>query len=157
MHSDEFSGARARIPQRVEDRYACAHKRARLRRRQFIGNHCQRGNWCDHVLGIPTVEVDAGDFSIDAHREVTTSALFAHKTMSTMPTYPHALPFCPSCDVVADRIDASGYFMTRDPGILKPGPQTFFDESVAVANAASLNSHAYLSRIRLRDIALSQL
>src|SRR5205809_7614115 len=88
MHSDEFSGARARIPQRVEDRYACAHKRARLRRRQFIGNHCQRGNWCDHVLGIPTVEVDAGDFSIDAHREVTTSALFAHKTMSTMPTYP---------------------------------------------------------------------
>src|SRR5207244_13635540 len=96
-------------------------------------------------------EVDAGDFSIDAHRKVSTPALFAHKTMAAMPTYPHALPFSPCSDVVADYIDASRNFMTWHTRILEPGPETFLHKGVAMANAACFNFHAYLSSVRLRN------
>ena len=77
--------------------------------------------------------------------------------MSTMPADTHALTSRPSCDVIADRINASRYFMTRHTRILKPGPQTFFDQRVAVANTAGLNFHAHLSSVRLWDFALYQL
>ena len=64
---------------------------------------------------------------MDAHREVTPPALGAHETMAAMPAYPHALPFLPGGDVVADGIDASGDFMPWHAGILQPRPETILD------------------------------
>jgi hypothetical protein len=77
--------------------------------------------------------------------------------MSTMPADTDALTCDPCGHVVADCIDASGDFMTWHTGILKPGPQTFFDQRIAVANPARFNFHAHLPSVWLRDIALYQL
>jgi hypothetical protein len=71
-----------------------------------------------------------------------------------MPAYAHALPFIPCCDIVADCLDATGDFMTWHTGILKPGPETFFDQNVTVANAARIYFHPDLPGRRLRDITL---
>ena len=73
-----------------------------------------------------------------------------------MPAYADALTFLPFRDVAADRIDASRDFMTRHTRILEPGPQTLFDEHIAVANAARLHFHANLPGARLRNVALHQ-
>src|SRR5258708_1379005 len=156
VHCDDLSGARTGIAQRVVNRNARTHERSRVLRRQFIGNRGQSRHRCNHVLGIPTIEVEAGDLSIDAHREVPASALFAHETMSSVPADTDALICGPCCHIVADCIDASGDFMTWHTGILKPGPQTFFNQSIAVANAARLNSHSHLPSVRLSDLALYQ-
>ena len=71
--------------------------------------------------------------------------------MSAMPADADALTLLPCGDVAADRIDASGDFMTRHARILKPGPETFFDEHIAVANAARFDFHAHLPGARLRE------
>jgi hypothetical protein len=73
-----------------------------------------------------------------------------------MPAYADALTVLPFRDVAADRIDASSDFMTRHTGILKPGPETLFDDHIAVANAARLHFHANLPSTRLRDSAFHQ-
>src|SRR2546423_10257486 len=46
--------------------------------------------------------------------------------------------------------------MARHTWILNPGPQSVFDQDVAVATAARFHFHSNLSRARLRDIALHQ-
>src|SRR5436309_2032748 len=76
--------------------------------------------------------------------------------MSAMPAHADALTLLPFRDVNADCIDAPGDFMTRHPGVLKPGPGTFLDENIAVANAARLHFDENLPRARLGDIALHQ-
>src|SRR2546425_3715400 len=157
MHCNEISGARTGISQSVEDRDARAHEWSCFFGWQFIRNCSQRRRRCDHVLGIPAIKVDARDLSIDTHRKVSTPALFAHKTMAAMPADPNALTSGPRSDVLAHCIDATRDFMTRDARILKPRPETFFDQRIAVANTACLNLHTYFAGTRLRDIALYQL
>jgi hypothetical protein len=76
--------------------------------------------------------------------------------MSAMPAYADALTLLPFNDISADRIDASADFMTRHTRILNSGPQTLFNEHVAVANAARLHFHADLAGARLRDVAFHQ-
>src|SRR4030095_10788211 len=132
------AAARTRIAERVVDSDARAHQRACFLRRQFIGNRGQRWRRCDHVLGISAVEIDGGDFAIDAHCEIAAQALFAHETISAMPAYADALTLFPFRDVAAHRIDASRDFMTRHTGILKPAPETLFDDHIAAANAATI-------------------
>ena len=73
-----------------------------------------------------------------------------------MPADAHALPLPPCAHVVADGIDVSRDFMPWHTGILQPGPETFFDKHVAVANAACFDFHAHLPGAGLRDIALYQ-
>jgi hypothetical protein len=77
--------------------------------------------------------------------------------MSSMPADTNPLTHNPCGNIFAHGIDASRDFMTRHAGILKPGPQAFFDKRIAMANAASLNFHAHLPSFRLNDIALYQL
>ena len=108
------------------------------------------------MLGIPAVEIDARDLAIDAHREIAAPALFALEAMSTVPPDTDTLTVLPASDTATERIDPPGDFMARHTGILNPGPETFFDEHVAVANAARLHLHANLSRARLRDVAFYQ-
>jgi hypothetical protein len=73
--------------------------------------------------------------------------------MTAVPAYADALPGLPSGDVFADGVNATGDFVTRDARILKTRPQTFFDESIAVADAGRIYLHANLSRPGLGDIA----
>jgi hypothetical protein len=75
--------------------------------------------------------------------------------MTAMPAYADALTFFPFRDVAAERIDTSRDFMTRHTRILEPGPQTLFDEHIAVANAARLHFHANLPSAGLRDFAFN--
>src|SRR6266849_4177785 len=157
MHCDNLSGTRIGIAQFVVDRNARTHEGSCFFGRQFIRNCSQRRRWCDHVLGIPAIKIDARDLSIDTHRKVSTPALFAHKTMSAMPADPNALTSGPRSDVLAHCIDATRDFMTRDARILKPRPETFLDQRIAVANTACLNLHTYFAGTRVRDIALYQL
>src|SRR3989442_10154431 len=154
MHWHTLAGTPTGIAQCVVDGNARTHEWSGFLRRQFIRNCSQRRRRCDHVLGIPAIKVDAGDLSIDTHRKVSTPALFAHKTMAAMPTDTDALTSGPRSDVLAHCIDATRDFMTRDARILKPRPETFFDQRIAVANTACLNLPTYFPGNHLRDIGL---
>src|ERR1051326_1567382 len=145
VHCDHLSGASARISQRIKNRNARAHEWSRFFSGQVIGNCGEYRGRHNHVRGITAVKVYPGDFAIDAHREVTAPALVAHEAMAAMPTDTDALTFLPECHIVAECIDASRDFMTWYTGILKPGPETFFDQCIAMANAACFNLHAHLS------------
>ena len=134
MHRDHVATARARIAERIVDGDARAHERPGFLGRQFVGNRRHRFRWCDHVFGISTVEIDAGDLTINAHGEISALALRANETMSAVPAHTDALTFLPFDYVLADRIDASSDFMTRHTRILNSRPQTLFDVYVAVAN-----------------------
>ena len=76
--------------------------------------------------------------------------------MAAMPTYADALSLGPSSNVVTDRIDPSRDLVTRDTRILKPGPQTFFDQRVAMANAACLDLHAHLAGTWFGNVAFDE-
>jgi len=108
------------------------------------------------VRGITTVKVDPGDFAIDAHGEVTAPALLAHEAMAAMPTDADSLTNCPRGDVRPHGIDPPCDFVTRHTRILKPGPETFFDQSIAVANAACLDLHAHLAGTRFGNVAFDE-
>src|SRR5256886_7288523 len=112
--------------------------------------------WRNHILGISAVKIDARNLAIDAHSEIAAPALFADKIMSAVPADADALAFFPFCNPVADCIDAPGDLMTGHTRILKSGPQTFFNENVAVTNAARFYFHANLPSTRLRDVAFHQ-
>ena len=134
MHRDHVATARARIAERIVDGDARAHERPGFLGRQFVSNRRHRFRWCDHVFGISTVEIDAGDLTINAHGEISALALRANETMSAVPAHTDTLTFLPFDYVLADRIDASSDFMTRHTRILNSRPQTLFDVYVAVAN-----------------------
>jgi len=76
--------------------------------------------------------------------------------MSAVPAYADTLTVLPLRNVAANRIDASGDFMTRHPWILQTGPKSVFDQNVAVANAARLHFHADLAGARFGDFAFHQ-
>src|ERR1041384_4857129 len=154
VNGNQLSRACARISQRVVDRDTRAHEWSCFLRRQFVWDGCKNSRRRDHVLSVPSVEIDAGYLAIDTHREVPAPAWFADETVSAMPAHADALSGRPSGNVVADWIDASSYFVTRHARILEPRPQTFLDKSLAVANAASIYLHANLSRSGLWYVAL---
>ena len=156
MHRYQVAAARPGIAERVVDRDARAHERSCFLGRQLTCNqgHCFRR--CDHVLGISAIEIEASDFAIHAHGEITTPTRFAYETMSAVPAYADALTFFPLRHIAANRIDASGNFMTRHSWILQTGPKSLFDEHVAVANPARLHFHANLAGARLGNLAFHQ-
>src|SRR5207245_4559966 len=105
---------------------------------------------------ISAIEINPCAFAIDAHCEIPALALCADETMPAMPAHTDALTFLPFNDVATNRIDPSPDFMTRHTRILKSGPETIFDEHIAVANAARLYFHANFPGARLRDVAFHQ-
>ena len=123
---------------------ACANERPCFVCWQFIGNRSERFGWRGHILCISAIEIDSGDFAIDAHFEIAAPARVAHKTMSAMPADTYALTFLPLSNIGSDCIDASRHFMTGHSRILESGPQTFVNENIAVANPARLDSDSNL-------------
>jgi hypothetical protein len=108
------------------------------------------------VRGITAVKVDSGYFAIYTHGEVTTPTLLAHEAVATMPTDTDSLINRPRGNVGTHGIEASGDLMTGHPRILKPGPQTFFDQRVAMANPACLDLEAYLCGTGLGNVAFDE-
>jgi hypothetical protein len=49
-----------------------------------------------------------------------------------------------------------GNFVTRHARILKPGPETFFDQCIAVANAACFDLHAHLAGTWFGNVAFDE-
>jgi hypothetical protein len=76
--------------------------------------------------------------------------------MSAMPADTDSLTCPPRGDAVADCVYAARDFVLRHTRILKPWPQTFFDQRIAMANAARFNFHSHLASAWLRDLALYQ-
>src|SRR5438477_8346158 len=95
VHRYDVAAARSRITERVVNGHACAHERPGFLGWQFIRNRGQRCRRRDHVFSVTTVEIDSGDFAIDAHGEIAALALGADKTMSAMPPHPDSLTFLP--------------------------------------------------------------
>ena len=54
--------------------------------------------------------------------------------MSAVPANTDTIAFLPIRDAIADRINTAGNFMARDPRILKPRPETLYDEDIAWAH-----------------------
>src|SRR5579864_4520200 len=142
------------MSQRIVNGDASAHERSGFFRRHIIWNCRQRFGRRDYVLGITAIEVDSGDFARGAHREIAAPALVAHKIVSAMPTNTNALTFVPVRNAISKRIDASGDFMSGYAWILKARPKSFFDENIAMTNAARFNFHTHLSRSWLRNFSL---
>src|SRR5262249_27855484 len=156
VHCNDVSAPGAGIAQRVVDRNARTHERPSLLCRQIVWNCCESRSGRNHVLAVTSIEIDAGDLTIDAHGKVAAPAQFAHETVSTMPAHTHSLSFLPRGDIAGDRIDASGDLMAWHTWILNPWKNTFFDDGITMANAARLYFHSHLTVIRLWDIAFYQ-
>src|SRR5262249_38173939 len=122
----------------------------------FVRNRRDCVRRCNHVLGIATIEIDAGNFAIDTHCEVSATTLLAHEAVSTMPTDTDALAHSPCSHVVTERIDASSDLMSGHTWILKSRPDSVFDKHVAMTNPARLDFHAHLPGAGLRNVAFYQ-
>jgi hypothetical protein len=73
--------------------------------------------------------------------------------MSAVPAHANSLALAPIRDAGADRIDASGDFVTRHTWILKSRPEPVFNEHIAVADAACFHFHPDLPGARFREVA----
>jgi hypothetical protein len=101
--------------------------------------------------------VDGGNFLELAVEEVSAAAGLALEAVAAMPSHADSLAGLPLRDFGADRVNASGDLMAWHSRILKPWPEPFFHERVAVANAAGFDLDAYLTAIRLGRGALDQI
>jgi hypothetical protein len=137
------------MAQCVENCDARTHERSCFVRRHLIGNGRERRRRCDHVLGVTAVEIDTRDLTVDTHGEIAAPALFANETMSAVPANADALPFLPVRYVVTDGINPSGNLMSGNTRILKPRPQPFLNQDVAMANATCFHLDPNLSYARL--------
>src|ERR1051325_718005 len=86
VNCDYISSTSAGVSQSVVNRHTSTHERPGLFRRNFIRNCRESSRGRNHVLRVSTIEIDARNFAIDAHCEVTTTTLLTHKIMATMPT-----------------------------------------------------------------------
>src|SRR6185295_4473142 len=82
VNRDEVSCASTGVAQRVVNRNAGTHEWSGFFCWNFIRNRRNRIRRRDHVLRVTSIEVDACNFAIDAHREVSATTLFAHEAVT---------------------------------------------------------------------------
>src|SRR5438552_18469188 len=75
LNGDDITAPRAGISQGVKNCHARAHERTSFFSRQFVWNQCQRFRRRDHVFGVTAVEIDASNFALNTHCEITAPAL----------------------------------------------------------------------------------
>src|SRR2546422_1048650 len=78
--------------------------------------------------------------------EVATATVFAMPAMPTHKTHAHALPFFPALDARPYGFDLSDHFMTGHARESESGKTAFNRKSVAVANAAGLDTDSNLPK-----------
>jgi hypothetical protein len=151
LYRDELSGTRLGISECVVDRDASTHQRRRFVGRQIIGHQGHRFSRNDQVFLVASIKMDGGNFLVPTVEKVTATARFTGKTMPSVPTHADALPGLPLSNIWTHHIDASCDLVTRNAGILKSGPLSFFNERIAVADATRLDLDANLAARGLRD------
>jgi hypothetical protein len=89
--------------------------------------------------------MDGGDLLVLTENEISAAAGIALEAMSAMPPNADTLAGLPQRDAGGDFVDAAGDFVSRHARILQAGPDAFFDQSVAMADAARFNFDADLA------------
>ena len=77
-------------------------------------------------------------FQICAVAEIPPAARQALSVLTAMPAHSHALALLPFGYTGAQLVDHPHDFVSRNTGVLNPRPSSFFDEHVAVTDAAGL-------------------
>jgi hypothetical protein len=155
---DGVSGSRTAVPKSVKGCYSGAHERACIGRLKSLGNQSQRFSRDDNVIRIPAVVSDARDLRSQlASNEIPAAAGRAMPTMPAMPTDADSLPGLQEGDVVANRVDDSGNFVSGNPRKLNARPQPVFGKQIAVTDPAGLNFDPDKSSVRDGYGALHQL
>jgi hypothetical protein len=139
LHGDQVSGTGANVAQRVVGGDSGAQQRGSLVCGQFLRHQGHRFGGRDHVLRVASIEVNAGDLLVIAQDEVAPAARFADEVMAAVPAHAHALADFPVGHVRAEGVHATGNLVSRNAGILQPGPMTVLDQDVTVADAAGFH------------------
>jgi hypothetical protein len=118
----------------------------------FLNTIRQRGG--NHVLSVTAIVVDAGNFAIDAHREISAPAFIADEIVSTVPADADALTQSPRSDVITNRIDPPRDFVTGNPRILN-GQNTFLDDGIAMTDSARFNLQKNFAWFGFRNVTFN--
>src|SRR5262249_24344435 len=122
--------------------------------RKFVGHTCQRLSRGNHVFSVAAIERDAGRQQRHrARKKLASPAMIAIAAITAVPTNTDSLAVLPRLHTFADSIDNSDHLMSRHTRILDTGPESFFNQRIAVANAARLDLHAHPPSLRLGDLA----
>jgi hypothetical protein len=100
---------------------------------------------------------DASDFFIFAKEEISTPALFAMETVSTMPSDSNALTYFPLGNARSNSVDQPGNLMSGNPWISQSGPKSIFNDHVTMAYAACLYFDTNFCRSGLWNIPFHKL
>jgi hypothetical protein len=153
---NKIARSRSTVAQGIKSRHACAHERRGIDRRKSVRDPSQRAGGHNDVFGISTIVCDTWDLERNlTGNKIAAPARIAVAAVAAVPADPHALPWLPSDNALTERIDSPGDFMSRYARVLNPRPQSFFRHGVAVANSASLDFNAHLSRAWLGDFSLN--
>jgi hypothetical protein len=145
LHGDQIASARACVAKRIENRDAGAQQRRGFGGGEIFWDGGDRLGGRNHVFRVTTVMTDGGNFFDLAVNEIAAAAGVASETMASVPSDPDALARFPVGDVGADGVDAACDFVSGNAWILEAGPMAFFDERVAVADAAGFDFNPDLS------------
>src|SRR5215831_8582943 len=110
------------MAQGVKDSHACAHERSGFFGRQFVWNQRQRFRRRDHVLGVPTIEIDPGDLAIHTHCEIAAPASITNEVVTAVPANPDTIAFLPVRDALAESVNPAPDFVPRHTRILQSWP-----------------------------------
>src|SRR5262249_54031277 len=93
------------------------------------------------------------DLLVAAEDEISAAAILAGKAMPAMPADADTLPYLPVRHVCAHCINASGNLVTGHPRVLNSRPVSFFDQRVAMTNAAGFHLDPNLCAVRAGNLA----
>ena len=156
LDSNQVAAAGSNIAQCVEYGDSGTEQRSGFVSGKIVGHRGDRLGADHHVLGVAPIEVDGGNFFVLAQNEIPPAAGVALKAVSAMPSHTDSLPWLPQRYVGANRVDASGDLVAGDARILKSRPDPFFDQRVAVADAAGLDLNSHLAAARMGDRTLDE-
>ena len=123
---------------------------------EIVGDGGDRFGGGDHVFGIAAVVADAGDLLILQLMKSPRRQASQVKAVAAVPADADALAGLPVGDVSADGVDAAGDFVSGDAGILDAGPMAFFDQRIAMADAAGFDLNSDLVAAGFGDVSFDQ-
>jgi hypothetical protein len=150
---DQISGHGSIATQRIVCGDSGAEKRGGFGGIERIGHRGESFDGGDHVFGVATVEMKAGDFLLGAIREIAAAAKKAGVVLPAVPADSYALTLLPIGDSRAELGDYTGNFVAGTARVGQTGPESVLDEVVAEANAAGLHADADLTWAGLGDFA----
>jgi hypothetical protein len=139
LNGDQIAGARTRVAEGIEHRYAGAKQRCGFGGGEVVGNGSDRFGGCDHVFLVTAVVTDGGNLSVLTVDEIAAAAGVTGEIMTSVPSDSYALAGFPVGNVGAYSVNASSDFVSGNAGILDAGPIALLYERVAVADTAGFD------------------